>query len=183
MSRYKVILVDSDVLSHFIAANKIYDLSKILQPHKLMIVEQVYKEASYHPIFDDRKVVLDKWMLDCKIPIINFPFPNQNIRLEFYRLKKDHPLYGSGERACMSMAKFGGETIASSNFRDVADYCDANGIEYIGVMDILLVAMRKNVYTVDDCNNFIHDVLRINDARFPVHDIRNYKADRNLDEF
>lgn len=30
---------------------------------------------------------------------------------------------------------FGQEAIASSNFRDVAPYCEANGIEYIGTLD------------------------------------------------
>lgn len=183
MSKYKVILVDADVLSHFIAANKIYDLPKILSPHKLMIVEQVYKEASYSPIFDDRQAELDRWMQECSIPKVSFPYLNQNIKLEFYRLKKDNPHYGAGERACMSMARFGRETIASSNFRDVADYCDANGIEYIGVMDILLIAMRKGVYTEADCNALIHDALAINDARFPVRDIREYQTGRDLEGF
>lgn len=39
-------------------------------------------------------------------------------------------MLGDGERACMSMARFGQEVIASSNFRDVAPYCDENGIIY-----------------------------------------------------
>ena len=43
--------------------------------------------------------------------------------------------FGEGECACMAMARYGQETIASSNFRDVAPYCDANDIEYIGVID------------------------------------------------
>lgn len=42
--RKKVILVDSDVISHFMAANKIDDLSVILSPHALLIVQQVYDE-------------------------------------------------------------------------------------------------------------------------------------------
>lgn len=183
MSGYKVILVDADVLSHFIAANKIYDLPKILSPHKLMIVEQVYIEASYNPIFDNRQVELDLWMTKCKIPLVRFPYTNKNIKFEFYRLKKKNPLLGKGELACMSMARFGRESIASSNFRDVAAYCEANGIEYIGVMDILLIAIRKGIYTEADCNTFIHAALTINDARFPVYDIMEYKTDKNLDGF
>lgn len=54
MARAKVILVDSAVISHFIAAGHIYDLDKILSPHHLLIVEQVYKEATYHP-WDDHE--------------------------------------------------------------------------------------------------------------------------------
>lgn len=37
----KVILVDSDVISHFIAAGKIDDLTRILYPHSLQVVSQV----------------------------------------------------------------------------------------------------------------------------------------------
>lgn len=49
MGRNKVILVDADVISHFMATGYIDKLTEILQPHAVMIVENVYKEASYHP--------------------------------------------------------------------------------------------------------------------------------------
>lgn len=57
-------------------------------------------------------------------------------------------MLGDGERACMSMARFGQEVIASSNFRDVAPYCDENGIEYIGTLDVLTIAMNKGILPV-----------------------------------
>ena len=60
--------------------------------------------------------------------------------LEYYRLKKENPRFGEGERACMAIARFDKEVIASSNFRDVATYCQEHNIEYIGVMDILTIA-------------------------------------------
>lgn len=41
MSRAKVILVDADVISHFIATGHIYDLNDILSPHYLLVVENV----------------------------------------------------------------------------------------------------------------------------------------------
>ena len=70
MARAKVILVDSDVISHFIAAGHIYDLDKILSPHHLLIVEQVYNEATYHPWDDSRKGEVDSWLAksrECKL--------------------------------------------------------------------------------------------------------------------
>lgn len=124
MGRNKVILVDADVISHFMATGYIDRLTEILQPHAVMIVENVYKEASYHPTEPDRKRKVDKWMEHCKVCKIAFPYANENIRREFFRLKKENPMLGDGERACMSMARFGQEVIASSNFRDVAPYCD-----------------------------------------------------------
>lgn len=81
------------------------------------------------------------------------------------------------------MARFGREVIASSNFRDVAPYCDANGIEYIGVMDILLIAMNKGYWDTNQCNQFMMDALRENNARFPVNRIEDYKTDKDLSEF
>lgn len=90
---------------------------------------------------------------------------------------------GEGERACMSMARFGHEVVASSNFRDVADYCDAFGIEYIGTLDILAIALNKGIYTQEDCNNFIADAVSLNKARFPVSDITHYTPTRDLNDF
>ena len=72
MARAKVILVDSDVISHFIAAGHIYDLDKILSPHHLLIVEQVYNEATYHPWDDSRKGEVDSWLAKSKAEKIVF---------------------------------------------------------------------------------------------------------------
>ena len=169
-------MVDADVISHFMATGYIDRLTEILQPHAVMIVENVYKEASYHPTEPDRKRKVDKWMERCKVCKIAFPYANENIRREFFRLKKENPMLGDGERACMSMARFGQEVIASSNFRDVAPYCDENGIEYIGTLDVLTIAMNKGIFTSKECNQFIMDAKAKNKARFPVEDITDYEA-------
>lgn len=116
MARKKVILVDADVISHFMATGKIDTLPQILTPHTLYIVEQVYKEASYHPFFENRKEELDNWMNRYHIQKLPFPKTNRNIMLEYYRLKKESPRFGEGERACMAIARFDKEVIASSNY-------------------------------------------------------------------
>lgn len=182
MARAKVILVDSDVISHFIATGHIYDLNQILYPHHLLIVEQVYKEATYHPWDDTRKEEVDEWLLKSKAEKINFPSQSMIVE-EYYRLKHENKRFGNGECACMAMAKYGKETIASSNFRDVAEYCDANGIEYIGVLDILQIALNKGFWDVEKCNQFIHDALIINQARFPVDNIEDYQPSIDLSGF
>lgn len=183
MARKKVILVDADVISHFMATGNIDILPQILSPHTLNIVEQVYKEASYHPFFEDRKEELDNWMSRCHIQKLLFPKSNRNIMLEYYRLRKENPRFGEGERACMAIARYDKEVIASSNFRDVVTYCEEHEIEYIGVMDILVIALRKKIFDEATCNKFIHDAMVINEAKFPVSEIGAYKSDRNLDEF
>lgn len=157
MAKNKVIFVDADVISHFIATNRIDTLTTILTPHAVYVVDYVYKEATWHPTDPQRKEKVDAWMASCKVQLIDFPYRNDNIKKEFFRLKKESPILGEGERACMSMARFGHEVVASSNFRDVADYCDSFGIEYIGTLDILTIALNKGIYTQEDCNKFITD--------------------------
>lgn len=183
MARAKVILVDADVISHFIATGHIFDLNKILSPHHLLIVDKVYKEASYHPSDDKRKADVDEWLAKSKAEKINFPSANRNIVLEFFKMKHENPKLGDGETACMAMAKYGGETIASSNFRDVADYCKDNKIEYIGVLDILTIAKDKGYWTSEQCNQLINDAIATNQAKFPVDRIEDYKSDKDLSCF
>ncbi len=183
MAKKKVILVDADVISHFIATGRIDYLSPILAPHTIYVVEQVYDEAAYHPFYDNRKQELDNWMKNFGILKIPFPSANKQIRLEYYRLKKESPRFGNGERACMAIARYNKEVIASSNFRDVADYCKKYEIEHLGVLDILTIALRKGIFDAIVCNKFIHDAMIINEAKFPVSTIEEYKTNKHLDDF
>ena len=183
MARAKVILVDADVISHFIATGHIYELNEILSPHQLYAVDNVYREATRHPSDDRRKEKVDEWLFKSKACRVPFPSLNLNVKREFFRLKHENRLLGDGECACMAMARFGREVIASSNFRDVAPYCDTNGIEYIGVMDILLIAMNKGYWDATQCIQFMMDALRENNARFPKSRIEDYKTDKDLREF
>lgn len=183
MARAKVILVDADVISHFIATGHIFDLNKILSPHHLLVVDKVYKEASYHPWDDKRKDDIDEWLAKSNAEKINFPSANRNIVHEYFEMKHKDPKLGDGERACMAIAKYGGETIASSNFRDVAEYCEVNKIEYIGVLDILTIAKDKGYWTSEQCNQLINDAIATNQAKFPVARIEDYKSDKDLSSF
>lgn len=182
MARAKVILIDTDVISHFIAANRIFELNKILAPHHLFVTNIVYNEAIRHPYDDMRKDEVDDWINNSSVTIVTFPEQNKPIKLEYWKLRKQQRL-GKGECSCMAMARFGGEAIASSNFRDIVEYCEANDIEYIGVMDILSIALLKKIWSAEECNRFIHDVTIIGDARLPVSNILDYKSDRDLSEF
>lgn len=181
MARYKIILVDSDVISHFISVGQIDCLSEILKPNLLFVVDNVYNEIIRHPSDTHRKEEVDGWIKRCKINKIPFPFLNENIRLEYYKIKKDYGIkIGDGERACMAMARYGKEVIASSNFRDIKEYAEINGIEYIGCLDILYIAWKKGYFTKEQCNSFIIGAVMINNACFPVNDIELYEPDRDL---
>ena len=74
MARAKVILVDADVISHFIATDHIYELNEILSPHQLYIVDNVYKEATYHPSDKERKNKIDEWLKKSKACSVTINF-------------------------------------------------------------------------------------------------------------
>lgn len=98
MAKNKVILVDADVISHFIATGRIDTLTAILAPHAVYVVDNVYKEATWHPTDPQRKAKVDAWMIRCKVSRIGFPYMNDHVKKEFFRLKKESPLLGEGER-------------------------------------------------------------------------------------
>jgi len=46
----KIILLDCDVISHFIASNALNDLPRILAPHQCVVLDSVYSEVAARPM-------------------------------------------------------------------------------------------------------------------------------------
>ncbi len=161
----KIILVDADVISHFISCGELLLLHKILEPHTIVIPDIVYKEITRIP---SRKNTLDNVInLTKKITIMPFPDDSFEIKMEFALIKKNNPLIGDGERACMAIAKYNKNIIASSNFRDIVPYCQANNIFYLGTLDILYIALKNNIFDNVRCDLFISTAKTKNNAKFP----------------
>jgi hypothetical protein len=176
---HKTILVDCDVISHFIANNALFDLPEILAPHTCAVLDYVYNEVAFNHV---RLAFLEGLIKKGVMTKMTFPHHNEEIKREFARIKKDNYLIGDGERACMAVARFSKGIIASSNFRDVAPYCTANKICYLGTLDILTIAFRKGVYNEAKCDKFIQTAMNHNKARFPkgVTAIRYYEQREEL---
>ena len=174
----KKVLLDADVISHFIVTGEILYLTKIVYPLEIIILDNVYQETTR---LSKRKLQVDNWIQSNKVSVI--PFPNNNdIKKEYFKIKKENPLIGDGERACMAVAKHNRNIIASSNFRDIASYCTANTIDYLGTLDLLVLAVEKGIFDESRCDAFIANAKRINNARFPmgVNRIADYLP-RNID--
>lgn len=172
----KIVLLDADVISHFISCNEILFLHKILDPHPIAILDNVYKEVAR---ISSRKIILDNLLKSIReVSIMVFPTGDIEIKKEFALIKKLNPLIGEGERACMAVAKFNKNIIASSNFRDIAPYCKANNILFLGTLDILAIALQKGIFDSARCNTFITTAIAVNNARFPssVRTINDYKV-------
>lgn len=168
----KIILLDCDVISHFIASKALNDLPRILVPHQCKVLDTVYSEVAARP---KRLVFLDAIIKTGQIQ--KMPFPEDfNVNKEFARIKSKNPLIGDGERACMAVARFTKDIIATSNFRDVAPYCREFSVLYLGTLDILSLAATKGIYSEQDCDKFIQTAIASNKARFPqgINAIRYY---------
>lgn len=159
----KIILLDCDVISHFIANNALDDLPVILAPHKCYVLDYVYSEVAARPM---RLAFLDSLIRSGQLHKMAFP-EDIEINKEFAKIKSKNPLIGDGERACMAVALFNKNVVASSNFRDVAPYCNANNILYLGTLDILSIAVTKDIYDENKCDAFIQTALQYNRANFP----------------
>lgn len=144
------ILLDCDIIIHFTKAGQQLLLPKIF-PDRFAILDKVKAEL------DKRKksiVALDNFVEWSKIEVIPFPKDKEIIK-EYARLKTN---MGDGEAACMAVAKHTKEYIASSNLKDIKEYCDYFGIVYLTTMDILLEAYHKGILDEIGCNTFIQEV-------------------------
>lgn len=159
----KIILLDCDVISHFIVNTALKDLPQILFPHQCVVLDYVYSEVAARPT---RLAFLEPLIKSGQIQKMVFP-EDMEINKEFARIKSRRPLIGDGERACMAVARFNKDIVASSNFRDVAPYCNEHKILYLGTLDILSVAATKGIYEEQKCDKFIQSALKYNKACFP----------------
>jgi len=160
----EVILLDADVIIHFLKGNILY-LPKIY-PDQLSILDVVKKELCSNQRL---RTPVDNFISFFKINII--PFPTEvDIIKEYASLKK---MFGEGESACMALARFKKFCIASSNLRDIENYCLTNGVKYLTTMDILVEGLNKNVLTETECDTFISEVLK-KGSKLPDRTIKEY---------
>ena len=145
------ILLDADIIIHFIKGEKILLLPKIFQQKKV-ILDIVCQELVKNP---NMKVFYENLIRFGLIEEISFTNDFAVIK-EYARLKM---MFGNGESACMAYCKFHKDILASSNLSDIKKYCDNNNIQYLTTMDFLCEAFRKNKMSEAECDEFIYNVL------------------------
>lgn len=156
MSKSKIppqILLDADVVRHFLKASKFLFILPKIFPRQLVILDKVKQELCRSASLMQS---VNNFLMQTKIPIIDFP-QKREIILEYATLLKT---FGSGESACMAVARFQKQYIASSNLKDIAIYCSKHSITYYTTMDLLNEAYKKGLMTEADCDEFIYEVLR-----------------------
>ncbi|MCW3084251.1 MAG: hypothetical protein JWP12_1617 [Bacteroidetes bacterium] len=164
-----LLLADSDILIHFFRGNKLKLLPKIL-PNKICLLDAVVAELQY----GRSPTLYDRIMKEIGSSIILEKFTDKPlIYNEWVKLVRAD--IGSGESACLAMARYEGHHIASSNLRDINDYCKDNKIRVYTTMDLIHEAYTKGLLTEDDCDSFIIDVLDAG-SRLPCSTFAEYLA-------
>lgn len=149
----KRILVDADVVSHFIKGQGWPFLIQLFAG-QLYLLENVEVELmrSKDNLFTDEVIKL----VGSALQPMAFPSHNRLVAQEYQRLTLTR---GDGEAACMAVARHFDDVIASSNLKDIRTYCQQHRIVYLTTMDLLLIAFNEQVMTEADCDSFITLVL------------------------
>jgi len=160
----KIILLDADVIIHFIKGDQLAILTDIF-PNKYGILDFVFEE-----VFKGSLKTQVENLLRYK-RVIEVKFDNSlEVTKEFARLKKK---FGIGESACMAYCKYHKEVLASSNLSDIKPYCEQNEIQYITTMDFLSEAFKKAMLSESECDYFIY-LVKSKGSKLPVNSISDF---------
>jgi predicted nucleic acid-binding protein len=166
----KIILIDADVVSHFIKGGEIYYINNIF-PYEIKLLDKVYKELEKHV---GKKVHIDNLINQKVLEIIPFPEYNQIIKKEYFYIKSKL-FKGEGESECLAFARYTNNIIASSNTKDIKGYCATHSIVYLTTLDFLCEAIKIGLFDIGRCNSFINNVLS-KGSYLPVTKIEDYKC-------
>lgn len=166
----KIILIDADVVSHFIKAGEIYSLNTIFD-YEIRVLDKVYNELKNNLTW---KTQIDNLVNQGTLKIEPFPESNNEIKKEYFHIKKVM-LKGEGESACLAYVRYTDNIIASSNLKDTKNYCSLHKIQYLTTMDFLCIALENKLFTMNRCNNFITEVLN-KKGKLPVTKMEDYNC-------
>lgn len=168
------ILLDADVISHFIKGEQLNSLPHIF-PNKLLILDIVKQEISNRSGWDK---VIQQFIDNTDVQGVTFPqeieFLNEYAHLTS---KRGHAL-GKGESACLVYCRYNKDILASSNLKDILRYCDFHNIEYIKTDDILYEGFKKGILTESVCDEFIQTIKR-KGSKFPYDTFSEILEKRN----
>lgn len=174
----KIILLDADVIIHFMKAEKHFHLPKILPSYRLCVLDIVvekelrrYKKGAT----EIDNLILFKTVEELSFPKNDFKSP---IFKEFMQISRN-PKRGIGESACMAYARFNQNILASSNLIDIKDYCLEHNIEYLTTMDTLCEAIQQGVFTEADCDDFIF-IVKYEGSKLPVNKMSEFNCNQRI---
>lgn len=163
----KKILLDGDVISHFIKGG-LFNILNILYKGRLIILDIVRAEIAQRKGWD---TIIEELINMYSIQEITFP-QESKYTLEYAHLISHRGLgLGKGESACMVYCRFNDDILASSNLKDISRYCKLHNIGYITTADIIYEAYVANIISESDGDAFIAN-LHAKSSRFPYSSMR-----------
>lgn len=174
MANKTKIVLDADVIIHFIKADRFSLLLDIFPEYQYLILDVVYNEVTKQR---EAKTQIDNTLhfFSSRISNIKFDPKGESIR-EYARLLQT---LGRGESACMVYCRDNRDVLGSSNLRDIKLYCSENGITYLTTLDFLYYAFVRNKITKEECDSFIEMVIR-KDSKLPQIDISRYHCNVHI---
>lgn len=168
MANKTKIVLDADVIIHFIKAGQLSLLLDIFPEYQYLLLDVVYDEVTKNR---ERKTQIDNTLqfFSARIQKVIFSPKGESIR-EYARLLQT---LGRGESACMVYCRDNHDVLGSSNLRDIKQYCVENGITYLTTIDFLYYAYVRKKMTKEECDSFIEEVVS-KDSKLPRIDISHY---------
>lgn len=161
------IVLDADVIIHFIEANSFSLLPEIFPEYEYVVLDIVYNEVSKN---HKTRLFIDNCLRYLpKLKQETFTPKGESMK-EYFLLKQT---LGEGESACMIYCRENQDVLGSSNLRDIKDYCSKNNITYLTTLDFLYYAYCRKKMTEQECKTFMQAV---NDAgsKLPIINISQY---------
>ena len=152
------IVLDADVIIHFMEADCFSLLPAIFPEYEYLILDVVYDEISKNS--KTKELFVPK---------------GESIK-EYFLLQRT---LGKGESACMVYCRDNRDVLGSSNLKDIRKYCSENDITYLTTLDFLYYAYCRGKMTEQECLVFMKAV---NDAgsKLPIVDITRYTCNVHI---
>lgn len=162
------IVLDADVIIHFMHGHSLSLLLEIFPEYGYIILDVVYNELSKNSA---TKILLDNTINFYKKNFLKIDFkPSGQSRQEYARLIST---LGRGESACMVYCRDNKDVLGSSNLRDIKMYCEDNQITYLTTLDFLYYAFIRGKMTAKEVTDFISQV-KLKGSKLPSVDIETY---------
>ena len=156
------IVLDADVIIHFIKGGCFLQLFDIFPEYAYLILDVVYNEVT---VGKTSKIQVDNVLRFRRDRVENIKFdPKGESRLEYARLIAR---LGRGESACMVYCRDNYDVLGSSNLKDIKAYCEKNRITYLTTLDFLYYAFIRKRMTAAECNQFMLEV-NAKGSRLPI---------------
>ena len=165
IDRNKRIILDADVIIHFYRGEQIALLPYIYS-NTYIIIKDVLDEVFKGKL----RIVVENYLKMNLVSEIDFS-SDLRVLKEYALLKKK---YGLGESACMAYCKFNNDVLASSNLKDIRQYCEKNNIQYLTTMDFINTAYEKGMISEADCDYFIYNVIS-KGSRLPFNTMADFR--------